>query len=169
MTACTALLCTLQWYTAVLYRLNTLLNMLSAAQTVCAACDSTETIILSSAIFLCNSITCQAGLGLMQPCLAAGTPPPARSAHAAAAYQQRYLLVFGGGSVANCFGDLYVLDTDTMHWSCPATQGPTPMPRAGTPKQLNISSFAKEIVLVASTNKHGAWLPSCRLGFGQHA
>lgn len=62
---------------------------------------------------------------------ATGTPPPARSAHAAAAYQQRYLLVFGGGSVANCFGDLYVLDTDTMHWSCPATQGPTPAPRAG--------------------------------------
>ncbi|KAL0028321.1 hypothetical protein WJX79_010343 [Trebouxia sp. C0005] len=60
-----------------------------------------------------------------------GTPPPARSAHAAAAYQQRYLLIFGGGSVANCFGDLYVLDTDSMHWSCPATQGPPPAPRAG--------------------------------------
>ncbi|KAL0045620.1 hypothetical protein WJX82_011651 [Trebouxia sp. C0006] len=60
-----------------------------------------------------------------------GTPPPARSAHAAAAYQQRYLLIFGGGSVANCFGDLYVLDTESMHWSCRATQGPPPAPRAG--------------------------------------
>ncbi|DBA75236.1 hypothetical protein WJX77_011618 [Trebouxia sp. C0004] len=60
-----------------------------------------------------------------------GSPPPARSAHAAAAYQQRYLLIFGGGSVANCFGDLYVLDTESMHWSCPATQGPPPAPRAG--------------------------------------
>ncbi|KAL3133889.1 hypothetical protein ABBQ32_008347 [Trebouxia sp. C0010 RCD-2024] len=60
-----------------------------------------------------------------------GTPPPARSAHAAAAYQSRYLLVFGGGSIANCFNDLYVLDTETMHWSCPATQGEPPAPRAG--------------------------------------
>lgn len=60
-----------------------------------------------------------------------GTPPPARSAHAAAAYQSRYLLVFGGGSIANCFNDLYVLDTESMHWSCPATQGPPPTPRAG--------------------------------------
>ncbi len=68
--------------------------------------------------------------------LSAGTPPPARSAHAAAAYQQRFLLIFGGGSVANCFGDLYVLDTESMHWSCPATQGAPPASRAGQPIQL---------------------------------
>ena len=64
-------------------------------------------------------------------CVCAGTPPPARSAHAAAAWQSRYLLVFGGGSVANCFNDLYVLDTESMHWFCPPTQGPLPAPRAG--------------------------------------
>ncbi len=72
--------------------------------------------------------------------LSAGTPPPARSAHAAAAYQQCYLLIFGGGSVANCFGDLYVLDTESLHWSCPATQGPPPAPRAGQAMQLCIST-----------------------------
>ena len=64
-------------------------------------------------------------------CESAGTPPPARSAHAAAAYQNRFLLIFGGGSVANCYGDLHVLDTETMHWSQPATAGPAPSPRAG--------------------------------------
>lgn len=61
----------------------------------------------------------------------AGTPPPARSAHAAAAYQNRFLLVFGGGSIASCYNDLHVLDTETMHWSQPATQGTQPSPRAG--------------------------------------
>ena len=79
--------------------------------------------------------------------LSAGTPPPARSAHAAAAYQQRYLLIFGGGSVANCFGDLYVLDTESMHWSCPATQGPPPAPRAGQPMQLCTSTATASLVM----------------------
>ena len=40
-----------------------------------------------------------------------GHPPPPRSAHTAAAYLDRYLVVFGGGSEATCFGDVHVLDT----------------------------------------------------------
>lgn len=63
--------------------------------------------------------------------MTAGAAPLARSAHAAASYQNRFLLVFGGGSVANCYSDLHVLDTETMHWSQPATDGIKPTPRAG--------------------------------------
>ena len=33
--------------------------------------------------------------------------------------------------MANCYNDLFVLDTDSMHWSCPVTQGKAPHPRAG--------------------------------------
>lgn len=62
-------------------------------------------------------------------------PPPqgpsARSAHVAACVGGRFLLVFGGGSIANCFNDLWSLDTQTMVWSQPATEGEPPCPRAG--------------------------------------
>lgn len=60
-----------------------------------------------------------------------GPAPSPRSAHTAAVYQGRYLLVFGGGSVAHCFNDLYVLDTQSMAWSRPAVEGLVPPPRAG--------------------------------------
>eukprot|EP00887_Chlorella_sp_A99_P000351 scaffold13.g351.t1 len=60
-----------------------------------------------------------------------GPAPTPRSAHASAVYQGRYLLIFGGGSVAHCFNDLHVLDTETMEWSTPELEGPVPPPRAG--------------------------------------
>ncbi|KAK8950774.1 Acyl-CoA-binding domain-containing protein 4 [Platanthera zijinensis] len=62
---------------------------------------------------------------------AIGTPPSPRSDHAAACHAERYLLIFGGGSHATCFNDLYVLDLHTMEWSRPRQQGVTPGPRAG--------------------------------------
>ena len=62
---------------------------------------------------------------------AAGVAPAARSAHVAAAYKGRYLIVFGGGSVAHCFNDLHVLDTETMEWSQPPVEGDQPRARAG--------------------------------------
>mmetsp|Transcript_31138 Transcript_31138/g.69212 ORF Transcript_31138/g.69212 Transcript_31138/m.69212 type:complete len:720 (-) Transcript_31138:447-2606(-) len=62
-----------------------------------------------------------------------GKGPSPRSAHVAASYQSRYLLIFGGGSVATCFNDLYVLDTHSvpMQWSSPHTVGLKVSPRAG--------------------------------------
>ncbi|KAI7839120.1 hypothetical protein COHA_007124 [Chlorella ohadii] len=60
-----------------------------------------------------------------------GTAPGPRSAHAAALYSDRYMLVFGGGSVAHCNNELWMLDTETMEWSQPEAEGPVPPPRAG--------------------------------------
>ncbi|KAL4422567.1 hypothetical protein ABPG75_008764 [Micractinium tetrahymenae] len=60
-----------------------------------------------------------------------GTPPGPRSAHAAAVFRDRYLLIFGGGSVAHCNNELRCLDTQTMEWSQPESEGPVPPPRAG--------------------------------------
>lgn len=60
-----------------------------------------------------------------------GRAPSRRSAHTAAAFADRWLLVFGGGSLVHCFSDLHVLDTHTGAWSTPPTEGPTPSSRAG--------------------------------------
>ena len=60
-----------------------------------------------------------------------GLSMSARSAHSACSFQNRYILFFGGGSVVTCFNDLSVLDTQTMSWSRPETQGQVPPPRAG--------------------------------------
>ncbi|KAK9814161.1 hypothetical protein WJX72_001384 [[Myrmecia] bisecta] len=60
-----------------------------------------------------------------------GVAPSPRSAHVAAALANRYLLVFGGGSVAHCYNDLHCLDTETMEWSQPPVEGPLPPARAG--------------------------------------
>ncbi len=59
------------------------------------------------------------------------TTPTGRSQHTACSFRNRYIVIFGGGSVANCFNDLVVLDTQTMEWSTPRTEGPVPPPRAG--------------------------------------
>lgn len=77
-------------------------------------------------------ITCSSHPNASSPptCLA-GTPPAPRSAHVAVAYQGRYLLVFGGGSVAHCYDTLHCLDTQTMEWSELEAEGPVPPPRAG--------------------------------------
>ena len=45
--------------------------------------------------------------------------------------QSRFLVIFGGGSVAHCYNDVVVLDTKTNEWSAPQTAGTPPTPRAG--------------------------------------
>ena len=60
-----------------------------------------------------------------------GEPPMPRSSHSAVTYLERYIVIFGGGSVANCYNDLFVLDTQTMMWLCPEISGPVPPERAG--------------------------------------
>ena len=50
--------------------------------------------------------------------------------------QGRFLVVFGGGSVAHCYNDVVVLDTKTHEWSAPQTAGTPPTPRAGAPLAL---------------------------------
>lgn len=74
-----------------------------------------------------------ATLAWSQPTTTGAPPPPPRSAHVATAWADRYLLVFGGGSVATCYNDLRLLDTATMAW-IPVSLGPgsvSPTPRAG--------------------------------------
>ncbi len=60
-----------------------------------------------------------------------GVPPEPRSSHSAVTYLDRYIIMFGGGSVANCYNDLVVLDTQTMSWIRPTVSGPIPPVRAG--------------------------------------
>jgi len=59
------------------------------------------------------------------------TGPSARSAHAATSYLDRFLLIFGGGSVAHCYNDLHVFDVEMGTWETVAVEGPVPSPRAG--------------------------------------
>ena len=58
-------------------------------------------------------------------------PPTARSAHVSTSYADRYLLFFGGGSMATCFDDLVVFDTERLRWHSPTVRGRRPSPRAG--------------------------------------
>ena len=53
--------------------------------------------------------------------------------NSAARAQNRFLVVFGGGSVAHCYNDVVVLDAKTNEWSAPQTSGTPPTPRAGAP------------------------------------
>lgn len=47
--------------------------------------------------------------------------------------QNRFMIIFGGGSVANCYNDVIMLDTKTLEWSTPQITGTPPTPRAGSP------------------------------------
>lgn len=60
-----------------------------------------------------------------------GKAPSPRSGHKSTVYADRFVLVFGGGSVANCYNDLALLDIDTMRWYWPPIVGKRPSPRAG--------------------------------------
>lgn len=64
-----------------------------------------------------------------------GPSPTPRSAHVACVFEDRYLVVFGGGSVARCYNDLWVFDTQSNTWSNPKPGGTTPSARAGVPAQ----------------------------------
>ena len=60
-----------------------------------------------------------------------GEAPVARSSHSAVTYLERYIVIFGGGSVASCYNDVSVLDTQTMSWIRPEISGQVPPVRAG--------------------------------------
>ena len=60
-----------------------------------------------------------------------GPSPSARSAHIACAVEDRFLVVFGGGSVARCYNDVWAFDTETSSWSSLKPAGPAPSARAG--------------------------------------
>ncbi|KAJ0626134.1 putative kelch-type beta propeller [Helianthus annuus] len=60
-----------------------------------------------------------------------GTGPSARCNHAAALYDDKLLLVFGGTSKSKSLNDLYSLDFETMMWSRIKIRGFHPSPRAG--------------------------------------
>jgi hypothetical protein len=61
-----------------------------------------------------------------------GAIPPFRTNHAAAAIGSK-MYVYGGNSTHEghyrIYDDLYVLDSETMHWSRPKVTGPAPGPR----------------------------------------
>ena len=59
------------------------------------------------------------------------TGPPPASGMVMTAYQDRYLLVFGGGAVGHCNNATYCFDTATGMWDRPAVSGQMPAPRAG--------------------------------------
>lgn len=60
-----------------------------------------------------------------------GLLPTARSAHVACAVEDRFLLIFGGGSVARCYNDVWAFDTEAGTWSSLKPAGPAPSARAG--------------------------------------
>ena len=67
--------------------------------------------------------------------------------------QNRFLIIFGGGSVANCYNDVIMLDTKTLEWSTPQITGTPPTPRAGTGHQTSCRtlSFQSCCLVVPST------------------
>lgn len=62
-----------------------------------------------------------------------GTPPPPRESHTAVAYEgpdgKKKLIIYGGMSGCR-LGDLWQLDLDSMTWSKPFMEGPSPLPRS---------------------------------------
>ncbi|RID81117.1 hypothetical protein BRARA_A03722 [Brassica rapa] len=82
-----------------------------------------------------------------------GVSPSPRSDHAAAVHAERYLLIFGGGSHATCFGDLHVLDLQTMEWSRPAQQGEAPTARSG---HAGVTIGENWFIVGGGDNKSGA-------------
>lgn len=60
-----------------------------------------------------------------------GTGPSPRSNHVAALYDDKILLIFGGGSKSRTLNDLYSLDFETMIWSRIKKKRGFPSPRAG--------------------------------------
>lgn len=63
-----------------------------------------------------------------------GESPPPRESHTAVSWydkkQKKYWLVIYGGMSGCRLGDLWLLDTDTMSWTRPRTNGPLPLPRS---------------------------------------
>ncbi|PKA59430.1 Acyl-CoA-binding domain-containing protein 4 [Apostasia shenzhenica] len=51
------------------------------------------------------------------------TPPSPRFDHSATVHAGQYFFIFGGSSPSSCFGDLHVLDLQSLEWSQPDVQG----------------------------------------------
>lgn len=82
-----------------------------------------------------------------------GENPPPRESHTAVAYtckrtNKSSLVIYGGMSGCR-LGDLWLLDTDTMTWTRPLTNGPTPLPRS-----LHSSTLIGHRMFV-----FGGWVP----------
>jgi hypothetical protein len=99
---------------------------------------------------------------LLPPPPPVGTPPGPRSAHTAALYRGRYMLVFGGGSVAHCNNELHVLDLDTLEWSRLESEGPVPPPRAGAAAARRCRPACRELCPSLAR-------PSCTTSVLEHA
>lgn len=82
-----------------------------------------------------------------------GDSPPPRESHTGVAYTDKktkksWLVIYGGMSGCR-LGDLWILDTDTMMWSRPNTNGPLPLPRS-----LHTSTLIGQKMYV-----FGGWVP----------
>ena len=103
----------------------------------------------------------------------ADVAPSPRSAHVATAYLDRFLLIFGGGSVAHCYNDLHIFDTDSGTWEAVATEGTPPSPRAGAHVVMGRCMPHAERVVLAEFSLQAAlhnhtWLrgsAGCHSGF----
>lgn len=82
-----------------------------------------------------------------------GDQPPPRESHTGVAYTckktgKSSLVIYGGMSGCR-LGDLWLLDTETMMWTRPITNGPTPLPRS-----LHSSTLIGHRMFV-----FGGWVP----------
>ena len=85
----------------------------------------------------------------------AGTPPAARSAHVATAFQGRYVLVFGGGSVAHCFDNLFCLDTETLEVRAAAGPQRALIVFAGPPRHACARGLCSSRCAAAAAQEQG--------------
>lgn len=69
-----------------------------------------------------------------------GKGPAPRSGHVAVALSDAHLLIFGGGSVAQCFGDLWLLTVESWSWTKITPTGKAPSARAGVTLLSPLSS-----------------------------
>ena len=60
-----------------------------------------------------------------------GTPPRPRMGHVAARIVDRYLIIFGGGTIDKVFDDLHIFDTEKCTWRRGSDTGSVPQSRAG--------------------------------------
>ncbi|KAL8090335.1 hypothetical protein AgCh_039707 [Apium graveolens] len=81
------------------------------------------------------------------------TSPAPRFDHTAAVHGGRYLLIFGGCSHSVFYGDLNVLDLETMEWSQPEVQGEIVAPRAG---HAGVTVDDKWYIVGGGDNRSGA-------------
>ena len=63
--------------------------------------------------------------------------PAPRSAHTATCIKGRWVVIFGGGSAAHCFNDVWAFDTQKLRWQQLHVAGGSPTPRAGAPSGVS--------------------------------